>query len=1667
MLMQVQFMFYLAEKLPAVRLPFKLQEEGGGQSEDWYLVDGKCHKFRLPKTMLFLGKEECDVVVKCSSVDKRHAVITYDHYLNRFKIKDLSTKHGTFVNESRIPEQEYVTLNHMDSVQLGHDNIMIYQMEKGSKAAENEKLPPAENMPAWAVRSDLHMAECQGAHSGYTVTQCRPGCIAEQKITHTCSHNLPNDKESDFVDTHHSFAKCGHDEKLNLSNTWPRKKIRQQHAHIATVFAEEQKCVEDQDQETFAPNNGYDFSDDPHRLSCQHAMYSGEGYEPDTSQVPACTCYVNNHSASGTFSSFSDQTVSVSAQTNGVPLPRVSKSMGPMQILPPELATVKKGTPLYGQPEWWGEAEPDPGGSSSSKDSGPDSSSHTEETGSKNAAPHCDRPQCLPLGQDEQAKMEKYRTDPKYSTTYMEIPHKDTAPERDKDTPPHSMSSSISKDSLFSDASKLNTPDTPSDKVVRQGPGGEEPGHADTTGLAFTVDFGDDKKLNMSGSLSEFVPSKIRKNFRERMEKVSKPQNRDGGNHSKVEDDNDHSPMQQKRIEDIWSSSEHKAAKKMGRKSWPPHTPGTTAAKSGSRPGGSPQLTNSTKCSTVEEEKISKHNPAVKSNCRTTRVKKSPNSKVDKTQKPTQTETSSIDPANYSDPASYLLDKMFQSSTTSSENGHYKKSSELTEHDLYQESKKYDIYRQPSMDDDVVSAHSMKPKMGEKYNNKSSPEECNEKIEEIEEDKVSEAGTYTIEADVDDIDEEIARTNIDEIFGLCLDNGSLNRPVITTEDAFVVDREEVKRETIVTASFRTRGASLEVKAGSADTLEDLDTADQSEELDMSAISAQDIPKWVSQWAALANQRALKKAHSLDIPLTEVAQDVQKQKSSNGISRKRPGTGRRLPSIPSDKSPCNSEYSSRISDSSPQSTNDSTPRYENLPVSWQDEMTGKAKVVTISSQVVTHCEETYSDSTARQVSESESAGDSSFRTRSPCLDSSRTSGSMDTEVLLQDTQTVMAAMEARMASRSAKEAVNGFNHSDSQDNSDTDSNVAMVNGDDDFLKPSYFESPRQNIAKKQTPVKGSVKKSASAKPPLVKTSSVVKDNINSVRKKARSLSLDHSVISDIFNESFEITDIDSQRSDISSDNLTSSTTRGASKGKGTISMQKPNRAFQLRRTKADATIDPPRSSRSDASSTSGVTTSRTRVTASSAQITQRSTSAASTARTTSRSKSGMSGKSEVSLGAEIVKKSQQNIKFVRTDGGRHSLRSFKSNSEKTLVHIDTGRKADLKVLKSQLKTTVQGSRGLAVTGQGTGQKVQSQSQPGSRSNSPKAAERLAWKRRKEYDPRKAVADAKAKAKETVPIKHKSVTSLSSSSSASKQMMTRSSSFTNTAELSGRVRHDTYRKDSTSSTEDLNHMSQEFSNKFQKETLARAFIPVHKTFRSDRLFHSADEDESSLSFHSTQELSRGMISSLEYKSAFTTPSPKQKTPSPDKSPPSASLSSRRHTLNSFLYQDHNSLHNHVENGLDSCQSYDTLIISSIYQLSLKLKTANDRTINKLRENDRVSVTPSPIDDFLGQTATSEIPAYKSANQELAGILKNLRKLEHHQKIIDRALFPDEDTSTDVSGISHKEKQKYFQAIERINSELTGFQSIESDGIWKHSNSSEVTTPDMTEITEDEYY
>ncbi|KAK7469618.1 hypothetical protein BaRGS_00036347 [Batillaria attramentaria] len=784
-----------------------------------------------------------------------------------------------------------------------------------------------------------------------------------------------------------------------------------------------------------------------------------------------------------------------------------------------------------------------------------------------------------------------------------------------------------------------------------------------------------------------------------------------------------------------------------------------------------------------------------------------------------------------------------------------------------------------------------------------------------------------------------------------------------------------------------------------------------------------MPTWVSQLNALTTAHKAPAGKTPENMGSKAEGETTKKPTSSGLSRKRPGTGRKLPSIPNvNDSPVSSEHSSCVNDNSLDSflaagasTNGVTAaRMEN----GHSGTGAQARGVTFSPVFV------------------------------------------DTELLLRDTETVMAAMEARMGFRADKGEEDG-NGSDT----DLSSMVAMVNGDDDYVKPTKYHSPRESLTRKSSKDKDNSNIKIASRKPLIRSRSEQKPPPHRERSTASTRSgAAASVVSDVLSRNDSLDE--SFQSDVSSERGDASFSRSGSRGKGTITMTKPNRAFALRRARADGTevAEASQNRRGSAAST-----------VSSQASSRRSSSSHSTGRAPF-SAGQASNRSEASLGAQIARKARDNAggtqssnsrdsPMTRTDGGRNSLRSGRtttpsSTASSTSTATSAKKDRDLRTLKSQLKTAP-GNKDLAITGVSS----RSQSQPGSRSNSPKAAERLAWKRRKEYDPRKAVAQAKAKAKDPKP-KPKAQSSLY------KQRMIRSASFNNSVDLSGRVRHDTYSVDSTSSAEDLSSAATA-NDSYTEAGFRRAFIPFHNPLRSDRLSHSADEDEAG-TFPTSQDVmstiskssSQPPVSLMLHKSAFTPPLSKLHTPSPDSPPPpGASLLLRRRTLGGggVDYDDIGASTGGASSHrtqAESPQSYDSLIVSSIYQLSLKLKTATDRTLNKLREQDRVSITPSPIDDFLGHPAKSEIPAWKSANQELAGVLKNLRKMEHHLHVMERALFPDEDTDTDVSGMSSREKHKYFQEIERIRSELAGFQPIDTPRTESHDPGS----PEMAELAQE---
>ncbi|GCC30378.1 hypothetical protein chiPu_0008827 [Chiloscyllium punctatum] len=87
----------------------------------WFLVSSCGSRHRLPKEMIFVGREDCELMLQSRSVDKQHAVINYDTATDEHRVKDLGSLNGTFVNDVRIPDQMYITLKVNDTIRFGYD----------------------------------------------------------------------------------------------------------------------------------------------------------------------------------------------------------------------------------------------------------------------------------------------------------------------------------------------------------------------------------------------------------------------------------------------------------------------------------------------------------------------------------------------------------------------------------------------------------------------------------------------------------------------------------------------------------------------------------------------------------------------------------------------------------------------------------------------------------------------------------------------------------------------------------------------------------------------------------------------------------------------------------------------------------------------------------------------------------------------------------------------------------------------------------------------------------------------------------------------------------------------------------------------------------------------------------------------------------------------------------------------------------------------------------------------------------------------------------------------------------------------------------------------------------------------------------------------------------
>ncbi|NXF04946.1 CE170 protein, partial [Smithornis capensis] len=106
----------------------------------WFLVSSGGTRHRLPREMIFVGRDDCELMLQSRSVDKQHAVLNYDPSTDEHLVKDLGSLNGTFVNDVRIPEQTYITLKLEDKLRFGYDILAIKgEMRVPEEALKHEK----------------------------------------------------------------------------------------------------------------------------------------------------------------------------------------------------------------------------------------------------------------------------------------------------------------------------------------------------------------------------------------------------------------------------------------------------------------------------------------------------------------------------------------------------------------------------------------------------------------------------------------------------------------------------------------------------------------------------------------------------------------------------------------------------------------------------------------------------------------------------------------------------------------------------------------------------------------------------------------------------------------------------------------------------------------------------------------------------------------------------------------------------------------------------------------------------------------------------------------------------------------------------------------------------------------------------------------------------------------------------------------------------------------------------------------------------------------------------------------------------------------------------------------------------------------------------------------
>ncbi|XP_062413191.1 centrosomal protein of 170 kDa protein B isoform X2 [Pungitius pungitius] len=144
----------------------------------WFLVSSSGTRHRLPREMIFVGRDDCELMLQSRSVDKQHAVINYEQHTDEHMVKDLGSLNGTFVNDLRIPDQTYITLKLSDVIRFGYD-AHVYILERSQHKVPEEALKHEKYTSQWQLSIKALQAKVKEKQQLQSAEKSKNGPVAK------------------------------------------------------------------------------------------------------------------------------------------------------------------------------------------------------------------------------------------------------------------------------------------------------------------------------------------------------------------------------------------------------------------------------------------------------------------------------------------------------------------------------------------------------------------------------------------------------------------------------------------------------------------------------------------------------------------------------------------------------------------------------------------------------------------------------------------------------------------------------------------------------------------------------------------------------------------------------------------------------------------------------------------------------------------------------------------------------------------------------------------------------------------------------------------------------------------------------------------------------------------------------------------------------------------------------------------------------------------------------------------------------------------------------------------------------------------------------------------------------------------------------------------------